>query len=52
VQLFVVSIRAAAPSKSRDKISVRGEDCDTSTVTVVATMFYSTSAVNLHCILV
>jgi hypothetical protein len=39
VQLFVVPVRTASPSKSRDEISVRGEGCDTPSVTVVATMF-------------
>jgi hypothetical protein len=38
VQLFVVSVRAATPSKSRGEISVRGESCDTPSVTVAATM--------------
>jgi hypothetical protein len=38
MQLFVVSVRAATPSKSRDEISIRGEGCDTPSVTVVATM--------------
>jgi hypothetical protein len=38
VRLFAVSIRASTPSKSRDEISVRGEGCDTPSVTIVATM--------------
>jgi hypothetical protein len=38
VQLFAVSVRAATPSKSRDEISVRGEGCDSPSVTVVATV--------------
>jgi hypothetical protein len=38
VQLFAVSVRSATPSKSRDEIPVRGESCDTSNVTVVATV--------------
>jgi hypothetical protein len=38
VQLFVVSVRAATPSKSQDDISVRGEGCDTPSVTVAATV--------------
>jgi hypothetical protein len=38
VRLFVVSVRAATPSKSRDEFSVRGEGCDTPSVTVAATM--------------
>jgi hypothetical protein len=38
VQLFVVSIRAATPSKPRDEISVRGEGCDTSSAIVAATV--------------
>jgi hypothetical protein len=38
VQLFVVLVRAATPFKSRDEISIRGEGCDTPSVTVVATM--------------
>jgi hypothetical protein len=29
VQLFVVPIKVATPSKSRDGISIRGEGCDT-----------------------
>jgi hypothetical protein len=36
VQLFVVSVRAATPSKSPHEISVRGEGCDTPSVTIVA----------------
>jgi hypothetical protein len=39
MQLFTVPIRVTAPSKSRDKISVRGEGCDTSSFTVAATVF-------------
>jgi hypothetical protein len=39
VRLFTVSVRAATPSKSRDEISVRGEDCDIPSVTVAATIF-------------
>jgi hypothetical protein len=35
---FVVSVRTATPSKSRDEISVRGEGYDTPSVTVAATM--------------
>jgi hypothetical protein len=35
---FTVSVRTATPSKSRDEISVRGEGCDTTSVTVVATV--------------
>jgi hypothetical protein len=38
VQLFIVSVRAATPSKSQDEISVRGKGCDTLSVTVVATV--------------
>jgi hypothetical protein len=38
VQLFTVSVGAAAPSKSWDEISVRGEGCDTPSVTVSATV--------------
>jgi hypothetical protein len=41
VRLFVVPIRAAAPSKSRDAISVRGEGCDT------ADVYYSSYSVPL-----
>jgi hypothetical protein len=37
VRLFAVPVRAAAPSKSRDEISVRGEGYDTPGGTVVAT---------------
>jgi hypothetical protein len=36
VHLFTVFVRAATPSKSRDEISIRGEGCDTPSVTVVA----------------
>jgi hypothetical protein len=39
VRLFVIPIRAATPFKSRVKISIRGEGCDTPSVTVVATVF-------------
>jgi hypothetical protein len=39
VRLFIVPVRAATPSKSRDEIFVRGEGCDTPSVTVVATIF-------------
>jgi acid stress-induced BolA-like protein IbaG/YrbA len=39
VQLFAVSIRATTPSKSWDEISVRGDGCATTGVTIVATMF-------------
>jgi hypothetical protein len=35
--LFIVSVRAATPFKSRVDISVRGEGCDTPSVTVAAT---------------
>jgi hypothetical protein len=38
MQLFVVFVRAATPSKSQDEISVRGEGCDTPSVTVAATV--------------
>ncbi len=38
MRLFVVPVRAATPSKSRDEISVMGEGCDTTSVTVVATV--------------
>jgi hypothetical protein len=38
VRQFVVLVRIAAPSKSRGEISVRGEGCDTPSVTVVARM--------------
>jgi hypothetical protein len=38
VHLFTVSVRAATPSKSQDKISVRGEGYDTPSVTVAATV--------------
>jgi hypothetical protein len=38
VQLFAVSVRAAAPSKSCNEISVRGEGCDSPSVTVAATV--------------
>jgi hypothetical protein len=38
VRLFVVPVIAATPSKSQDEISVRGEGCDTPSVTVAATM--------------
>jgi hypothetical protein len=39
--MFTVSVRAATPSKSRDEIFVRGEGCDTPSVTVAATVFYN-----------
>jgi hypothetical protein len=39
VLLVTVPVRAAAPSKSQDEISVRGEGCDTTSVTVAATAF-------------
>jgi hypothetical protein len=38
MQLFIVSIRAATPSKSRGEISIRGDGCDTPRVTVIATV--------------
>jgi hypothetical protein len=38
VQLFTVSVSAATPSKSRDEISVRGEGCDTPSITIIATV--------------
>jgi hypothetical protein len=38
MQLFIVSIRDATPSKSRGEISIRGEGCDTPRVTVIATV--------------
>jgi hypothetical protein len=39
VRLFAVPVRAATPSKSRGEISVRGEGCDTPSVTVAGTIF-------------
>jgi hypothetical protein len=39
VRLFLVSVRAVTPSKSQGEISVKGEGCDTPSVTVAATMF-------------
>jgi hypothetical protein len=36
VQLFSVSVRAATPSKSQGEISVKGEGCDTPSVTVAS----------------
>jgi hypothetical protein len=39
VRLFAIPTRAANPSKSWDEISVRGEGCDTPSVTIAATMF-------------
>jgi hypothetical protein len=39
VRQFIVPIRAATPSKSEGKISVRGEGCDTPSVTVAAKVF-------------
>jgi hypothetical protein len=39
VRLFAVPIRTAAPSKSQDEISVRGEGCDTPSVTIVVIVF-------------
>jgi hypothetical protein len=38
VRLFVVPVRTATPSKSRDEISVRGEGCDTPSTTIAATV--------------
>jgi hypothetical protein len=38
VRLFVVPVRTILPFKSRDEISVRGEGCDTPSVTVAATV--------------
>jgi hypothetical protein len=38
VRLFAIRVRTASPFKSRVKICVRGEDCDTPSVTVAATM--------------
>jgi hypothetical protein len=34
VPLLAIPVRAVSPSKSRDEISVRGEDCDTLSFTV------------------
>jgi hypothetical protein len=40
VRLFAIPIRIAAPSKSRDEISVSGgEGCDTPSVTVAVVVF-------------
>jgi hypothetical protein len=39
VRLFAVPVRATTPSKSRGKISVRGEGCDTPSVTIAGTVF-------------
>jgi hypothetical protein len=39
VRLFVVPVRIVSPSKSRVKISVRGEGCDTPSETVAAIVF-------------
>jgi hypothetical protein len=39
VRLFAVPVRGTNPSKSSDEISVRGEGCDTPSVTVAARMF-------------
>jgi hypothetical protein len=38
MQLFTVSVRVATPSKSQGEISVRGEGCDTPSVTIAATV--------------
>jgi hypothetical protein len=38
VQLIIVPVRAATPSKSQDEISVMGEGCDTPGVTVAVMM--------------
>jgi hypothetical protein len=38
MQLFAVSVSAATPSKSQGEISIRGEGCDTPSVTVAATV--------------
>jgi hypothetical protein len=45
VSLSAVPVRTASHSKSQDEISVRGEGYDTPSVTVAASVFYSTSAV-------
>jgi hypothetical protein len=39
VQLFTVPVRVATPYKSLGEISVRGEGCDTPSITVEATIF-------------
>jgi hypothetical protein len=39
VRLFAVPVRAATPSKSRVEISVRGEGCDTTNVTIATIVF-------------
>jgi hypothetical protein len=38
VRLLAVSLRIASPSKSRVKISVRGKDYDTPSVTIATTV--------------
>jgi hypothetical protein len=39
VQLFVVPVRAATPSKTQGEISIRGVGCDTSSVNIEVTVF-------------
>jgi hypothetical protein len=39
--MLTMSVRAATPSNSRGEIFVRGEGCDTPSVTVATTVFYS-----------
>jgi hypothetical protein len=41
--VFTVSVRATTPSKSRDEISVSGEDYDTPSDTVANTVFDNNS---------
>jgi hypothetical protein len=36
---FAVPVRVAGPSKSWDEIFVRGEGCDTPSITIVAIVF-------------
>jgi hypothetical protein len=42
MRLFTVPIRTFLLYKSHVEISLKGDGCDTPSVTVVATMFYST----------
>jgi hypothetical protein len=41
--VFIVSVRATTPTKSRDEISVRGEGYDNPSVTIAAIVLNSNS---------
>jgi hypothetical protein len=47
MRLFAVPISTFLFYKSRDKISFKGEGCDTPSVTVGATVFYGASTMHL-----